>query len=69
MPEETASLEQRVERLLALLDDMDLDGLGKMVTDDVQGVDEISRGWTRGRSALSPTSHSSRTACQTCAHG
>jgi hypothetical protein len=52
MPEETVSLEQRVERLLALLDDMDLDGLGKMVTDDVQGVDEISRGWTRGRSAL-----------------
>jgi ketosteroid isomerase-like protein len=53
MPEQTAvSLVQRVARLLELLDAMDLDGLSAMVTDDVQSVDEITRGWTRGRAAV-----------------
>lgn len=52
MPEQTASLEQRVGRLLELLDAMDVDSLGTMVTDDVQSVDEITRGWTRGRAAV-----------------
>jgi SnoaL-like domain len=52
MPEQTPSLERRVERLLELLDAMDVDGLGKLVTDDVQSVDEITRGWTRGRPAV-----------------
>jgi SnoaL-like domain len=52
MPEQTPSLERRVERLLELLDAMDVDGLGKLVTDDVQSVDEITRGWTRGRRAV-----------------
>ena len=52
MPEHTGSLEQRVGRLLELLDAMDMDGLGAMVTDDVQSVDEITRGWTRGRAAV-----------------
>lgn len=52
MPEQTDSLEQRVERLLALLDTMDVDSLMTMVSDDVQSVDEISRGWSRGREAV-----------------
>jgi SnoaL-like domain len=47
-----ASLEQRVQRLLELLDSMDLDPLGAMLTDDAQSVDEITRGWTRGRAAI-----------------
>lgn len=46
------SLQQRAERMLALLDSMDLDGLGAMLTDDAQSVDEITRGWTRGRAAI-----------------
>jgi ketosteroid isomerase-like protein len=29
-----------------------MSGLAAMFTDDAQGVDEISRGWTRGRAAL-----------------
>jgi hypothetical protein len=44
MPEQTASLEQRVERLLAPLDAMDVDSLMTMVSDDVQSVNEISCG-------------------------
>ena len=52
MPEQTASLEERVARLLELLDAMDVDSLARMVTDDVQSVDEITRGWTRGRAAV-----------------
>ena len=52
MPDQAASLEQRVGRLLELLDAMDVDSLGTLVTDDVQSVDEITRGWTRGRAAV-----------------
>ena len=53
MPEQTStSLEQRVQRMLELLDAMDLDRLGAMLTDDAQSVDEITRGWTRGRAAM-----------------
>jgi ketosteroid isomerase-like protein len=52
MPGQTASLEQSVEGLLELLDAMDVESLMTMVTDDVQSVDEISRGWLRGRAAV-----------------
>jgi ketosteroid isomerase-like protein len=52
MAEQTASLEQRVGRLLEFLDAMDVDSLGTMVTDDIQSVDELTRGWTRGRPAV-----------------
>ena len=53
MPEETAvSLEQNVRRLLKLLDAVDIDGISAMLTDDAQSVDEITRGWTRGRAAI-----------------
>jgi hypothetical protein len=46
------SLEQSVKRMLERLDVMDLDGLGAMVDDDVQGVDEIAGRWMRGRLAI-----------------
>lgn len=53
MPEQTStSLEQRVQRMLELLDAMDLDRLGAMLADDAQSVDELTRGWTRGRTAI-----------------
>jgi ketosteroid isomerase-like protein len=47
-----AALERETRHLLELLDSLDMDGLAAMFTDDAQGVDEISRGWTRGRAAL-----------------
>jgi len=53
MPEDSAAaLEQETRRVFELLDALDVNGLGAMLTDDVQGVDEITRGWTRGRAAL-----------------
>ena len=53
MSEQTAtSLEQEAHRVFELVDALDLDGLGAMLTDDVQGVDEISRRWMRSRAAL-----------------
>jgi hypothetical protein len=53
MPEQTAvSLEAETERLLRLLDAMELESLSAMLTEDAQSVDEITRGWTRGREAL-----------------
>jgi ketosteroid isomerase-like protein len=53
VPEPTeVSLEQSVRRLLKLLDAVDIDGLSAMLTDDAQSVDEITRGWTRGRAAI-----------------
>jgi len=47
-----ASLKQRVNDLLERLDAMDLDAVGAMVDDQIQGVDEIARRWMRGRPAL-----------------
>jgi ketosteroid isomerase-like protein len=53
MVEQTmTALEQETRRLLELLDAMDVGGLAAMFTDDAQGVDEISGGWTRGSAAL-----------------
>jgi hypothetical protein len=46
------SLEQTVKRLLERLDAMDLDGLGAMIDDEIQGVDEIARTWMHGRPAI-----------------
>jgi ketosteroid isomerase-like protein len=46
------SLQRRVERVLELLDAMDIDGLGAILAEDAQSVDEITRGWTRGRPAI-----------------
>jgi ketosteroid isomerase-like protein len=47
-----AALERETRHFLELLDSLDMSGLAAMFTDDAQGVDEISRGWTRGRAAL-----------------
>jgi hypothetical protein len=53
MPEQTAiSLEAETERLLRLLDAMELESLSAMLTEDAQSVDEITRQWTRGREAI-----------------
>ena len=46
------TLEEETQLLLERLDVMDLVALGAMLTDDAQSVDEITRGWTRGRAAI-----------------
>jgi ketosteroid isomerase-like protein len=46
------SLEQLAYRLFELIDAMDVAGMTAMMTDDVQGVDELSRGWLRGHAAV-----------------
>ena len=48
---EGSELEQLTRELLARLDARDFSAISAMMADDVQGVDEISRGWLRGRSA------------------
>ena len=53
MPADTATiLEREVHRLFELLDSMDLKRISAMLTDDAQGIDEISRRWMRGKAAL-----------------
>jgi ketosteroid isomerase-like protein len=46
------SLEHEVQRMLELLDALDMKSVGGMLTDDAQSVDENTRGWTRGRAAI-----------------
>jgi ketosteroid isomerase-like protein len=45
-------LEKKVREFLRLLDAKDFTELARMASDDVQGVDELSRRWMRGRGAL-----------------
>jgi|SRR5712691_6645462 len=45
-------LEKNVRDFLRLLDAKDFDAMTRMASDDVQGVDELSRRWMRGRRAL-----------------
>jgi ketosteroid isomerase-like protein len=53
MSEHTAtSLEQHARRVFEAIDAMDIAAMTAMITDDAQGVDEISRAWIRGRAAL-----------------
>jgi ketosteroid isomerase-like protein len=53
MPQQTAgTLQAETERLLRLLDAMELDALNAMLTEDAQSVDELTRGWTRGQQAI-----------------
>jgi len=53
MAQETVtSLDLQVHRIFELVDSMDTDAMAAMITDDGQGVDEISRAWMRGRDAL-----------------
>jgi ketosteroid isomerase-like protein len=46
------SLEHEVQRMLELLDSLDMNSVGGMLADDAQSVDENTRGWTRGRAAI-----------------
>ena len=48
----TTSLEQQVRRIFELFDAMDTAAMAEMLTDDAQGIDEISRRWMRGRQAF-----------------
>lgn len=53
MPDDSETgLTQRAQQCLELLDSMELTGLGAMLTDDAQSVDEISRRWRRGRESI-----------------
>jgi ketosteroid isomerase-like protein len=47
-----STLESMAQELFDALDRKDLDPIVRLATDDVQGVDEISRGWLRGRAAM-----------------
>ena len=47
-----SELESGARDLFDALDRKDFDGLVRMTTDDAQSVDEISRGWLRGRAAM-----------------
>lgn len=49
----SGQLEQVVSDFLAALDSLDVDVMLQGLTDDAQGVDEISRRWIRGRADLS----------------
>jgi uncharacterized protein (TIGR02246 family) len=49
---EPATLEDQVHRIFAAVDAMDTQAMSALITDDAQGIDEISKGWMRGRTAL-----------------
>jgi len=48
----TTELESMVRALFSALDRKDFAGIVSLAADDVQSVDEISRGWLRGRAAM-----------------
>ena len=48
----SSELESTARELFDALDRKDFDRIVGLATDDVQGVDEISRGWMRGRAAM-----------------
>ncbi len=57
MSEQTAtSLEQEAHHVFELVDALESGRLGAMLTDDAQGVDEISRRWIGGRAHSKPIS-------------
>lgn len=45
-------LAKRVRDMMGKMDAKDWDALNQMATDDLQGVDEITRKWTHGRNAI-----------------
>jgi ketosteroid isomerase-like protein len=49
---DTSDLESTARGLFDALDRKDFDRILSMATDDVEGIDEISRGWLRGRAAM-----------------
>jgi ketosteroid isomerase-like protein len=49
---DTSTPESLVRQVFDALDRKDFDQISRASTEDVQGVDEISRGWLRGRAAM-----------------
>jgi ketosteroid isomerase-like protein len=47
-----STAESIAREVFEALDGKEFDRITRLATDDVQGVDEISRGWLRGRAAL-----------------
>ena len=47
-----STLESMAHELFDALDRKDFDRIVRLATEDVQGIDEISRGWLRGRTAM-----------------
>lgn len=47
-----AELESVVRTLMDRFDALDMEGIAQLMADDVQGVDEISRAWIRGKSDI-----------------
>jgi ketosteroid isomerase-like protein len=48
----TASPQDTVTSLFRSMDALDMDGIKALMADEVQGVDELSGGWRRGRRSL-----------------
>lgn len=51
-PQTEQELEQITRRMIERLDALDMEALGAMLTDDAQGIDELTGGWRRGRESL-----------------
>lgn len=49
---EAAELERRARELFKYFESLDQKGMLSLFTDDIQGIDEISRKWMRGTAAL-----------------
>ena len=45
-------LEKRVREVMRRIDAKDWDGLSQMATEDMRGVDEVTRKWTLGKKAI-----------------
>ena len=45
-------LEKKVREAMRKMDAKDWDSLNQMATEDLQGVDEVTRKWTQGRKAI-----------------
>ena len=45
-------LEKRVREAMRKIDAKDWDGLSQMATEDMRGVDEVTRKWTLGKKAI-----------------
>jgi len=53
MAQQTATpLDQMPQRVFEMVDALDVDAITALMTEDAQEVDEISRGWMRGRGAV-----------------
>ena len=48
----SGELEKRVREAMRKIDAKDWDGLSQMATEDMRGVDEVTRKWTLGKKAI-----------------